>query len=861
MVGEAGAGKTSLMHEFAKRAVERHDSLIAIRGSCSNFRGIGDLYLPFRELLAQLTGDFVAQWEAGEISRDLARRLWQTAPMVLDVLLTQGPNLIDTLVPAIALAKRTTVMPDKEDRRQQLETLLRRRVAKRMAGDQQFALFDQCTRVFQGIARQYPLLLLVDDLHWGDLGAMALLFHLGQRLDGCRILIVGSFRPEEVALGLQGARHPLERLVPEFQQQYGQIMIDLDNAQGREFVNAYVDLEPNRLGQTFRETLYDVSGGHPLYTVELLQDMRARGTLIQDKSGYWVQHSALDRRLLPDRVEATIGRRIERLPPELRTLLEAAAVQGGEFCVNVVAAVIDETVVDSVRMLKELERRHRLVTPHGSRRLGAQRMAYFRFDHILFREYVIDRIDDMALISLNQAVAEALEALYADHPEERSAAAGRLAWHFQEADLPVKSVSYYAEAGDVALRLYAYDEASATFRKGLDLLKALPNGQERQRLELKLLIGFGAVKSLVDGGAAPGLAQIWGRARRLCEEVGDLHQRFQILRYEWELRFERGELQVALALAEACLRIAQELDTYLLESHVALGPTLYRLGEMARAGDQFEQALALCTGRPEAYASPLHTENPMVNVLVNGALARWYLGYTDQARRQTNLGIAAAQALNHPFTLAFALNFAAALYQRAAMPVETERYARQTIALSEEHGFALWSAVGNLYCGWARVAQGDQDAGLQQTRDGLDAIRSAGMEHIRFAAVLADVYLRCGKIDEGLALIEQLLLTVAETSEREWLPELYRLKGELTLLGADADSRQAMAYFERGAEVAAAQQSKSLELRATISMSRLLLAQGRADEARQGLVDIWDWFEEGFDTPDLQAVAEMLARL
>lgn len=858
VVGEAGAGKTSLMHEFAGRAVERHKSLIAIRGSCSNFRGIGDPYLPFREFLAQLTGDFVAQWEAGEISRDLARRLWETMPMVLEVLLTQGTDLVDTLVSAVALAERTTDMSHGQEVSQQLETLLRRRVAKRMAGAQQFALFDQCTRVFQGIARQHPLLLLVDDLHWGDLGTLALLFHLGQRLDGCRILIVGSFRPEEVALGLQGARHPLERLVPEFQQRYGQIMIDLNNAQGQEFVNAYVDLEPNLLDQTFRETLFNVSGGHPLYTIELLQDMRARGALTQDKAGCWVQNSVPDWRLLPDRIEATIGRRIERLPLELRVLLDAAAVQGGEFCVDVVAAVLGETAVDSMRMLKEVERRHRLVTPHGSRRLGAQRMVYFRFNHILFREYLTDRLDDTAYIALNEAVGETLEALYADFPQERSAIAGRLAWHFQEADLPVKSASYYAEAGDAALRLYAYDEALASFENGLRLIESLPDNEQWHRIELKLLIGLGAVKGIVEGGAASGLEQIWRRANRLSETVGDLHQRFRISRYEWELHFERGDMRTALVQAEACLCMADELGTYQLESHVALGPTLYRLGEMVRSGDQFEQALALCTDRPETHASPLHTENPMVNVLVNGALARWYLGFPDQARRRTNEGIAAAQTLNHPFTLAFALNFAAALYQRAAMPAETERYARQTIALSQEHSFALWSAVGNLYCGWARVAQGEHVAGLPQTRNGLDAIRSAGMEHIRFAAVLADVYLRCGHIEEALKLVAELLATVSRTAEREWEAELHRLKGELTLLENQSASSQAMDCFEQAVEVAAAQRSRSLELRATISLSRLLQTRGQVDEALQRLENIWTWFDEGFDTPDLQTAAEML---
>ena len=600
VAGDAGQGKTSLLREFARQAVADQSDLIAVGGRCSNFRGIGDPYLPFREILAQLSGDFAAQWEAGDIDRQNALRLWRLAPAAVSGLLAQAPDLIDTFVPAAGLLERLVAMPHGADHRAEIERLLARRTTHRQPGAQQQAFFDQCTHLVQALARQQPLLLTLEDLHWGDLGSMALLFHLGQRLAGCRLLMVGSYRPEEISAA---ERHPLTPLVAEFQQRYGPIVIDLNNAADRDFVEAYVDLEPNRLGQAFRDTLLEVSGGHPLYTVELLRDMRANGTLYQDDRGFWRHAPRLNWHLLPARVEATIGRRIERLPAELRALLDAGAIQGSEFSLDVAAAVVGESSTDAVRLFRELDQRHRLVTSHGSRRVGRQRMVYLRFAHILFREYLLAQMDEATNAALNEAVAAALETIIADIPEERSAAAGRLAWHYQQAKRPAKAAAYCVEAGNAALRLYAYDEAKDHFETGMDLIEGLPEDDLRRSLELKLLIGVGTAKIVTDSAGASGLAQHWRRARRLAEKVGTAQQRFRVLWYEWEMHFQRGEMRTALTEAEACLHIARETGSHLLQSYSAVGPTLYRLGEIERAYNIYREALALCTDRPEAHRS------------------------------------------------------------------------------------------------------------------------------------------------------------------------------------------------------------------------------------------------------------------
>jgi DNA-binding SARP family transcriptional activator/tetratricopeptide (TPR) repeat protein len=859
VAGDAGQGKTSLIQAFARQALARHVDLVVACGRCTSFRGIGDPYLPFREILAQMSGDFITQWEAGDINREWTRRLWQTAPFTIDVMLAQSPDLIGTLVPATDLSTRATAMPACTDRREKLARFQGQGTAMPVAGAHQHALFEQCTRLLQTIARERPLLFLLEDLHWADLGSMALLFHLGQRILASPLLIVGSYRPEEVALGRENGPHPLEPIIAEFQQRYGSITIDLNDAEGRDFTDEYLDLEPNQLEEDFRSKLLDVCGGHPLYTVELLQDMRATGTLTQDSSGRWIQHADLDWYTLPARVEAAIGQRIERLPSELRTVLDVAAVEGDSFCVDVIASVMGEPARDAMRMLRELERRHHLVAPHGSRRLGERRLVDFRFAHTLFREYVLGHLDHEARSGLNEAVATSLESIYADYREARSAIAGRLSWHFEEADLAARAVPYCAEAGEAALQLVAYDEAGAHFQHGLTLLDSLPPSSDRDRVELRLLIGMGVVRCVVEGPAAPLQERTWRRAMQLSDAIGDPYWHLQVSRYAWETYLLRGDMRTASKLAETCLQIAKETGSHLLESYVALIASLCRQGEMVRSRRHFEAALPLCSKRDNVRPAHLHAEDQEVGVLANGAIVLWYLGYPDRARTISAKSIAVAQALNHPYSIAFATSFCAALHQRAGMPIEAERLARRAMAVSAEHGFALWSTHGDLYCGWAKALQGELAAGLRRTRDGLAGIRRIGMQPVRQSAVLADVYLRCGQIEAGLSTVEMLLATVERTDEREWEPELHRLRGEL-LLAQQAECKAVERCFEQAVAVAAAQQSKSLELRATISLSRLLQAQGRTDEARKRLVAIHDWFEEGFDTPDLQAAAEMLEK-
>ena len=147
-------------------------------------------------------------------------------------------------------------------------------------------LFEQVTRVLQALAQRSPLLLMVDDLQWADLGSISLLFHLGRRLEGSRILIVGIYRPADVAMGRpatgtnaspgQMERHPLEPVVNELQRHFGQIQVSLGQSEDRQFVESFLDTEPNRLDARFREALYQQTRGHAMSNLRTVPRSTAR---------------------------------------------------------------------------------------------------------------------------------------------------------------------------------------------------------------------------------------------------------------------------------------------------------------------------------------------------------------------------------------------------------------------------------------------------------------------------------------------------------------------------------------------------------------------------------------------------------
>jgi predicted ATPase len=221
--------------------------------------------------------------------------------------------------------------------------------------------------------------------------------------------------------------------------------------------------------------------------------------------------------------------------------------------------------------------------------------------------------------------------------------------------------------------------------------------------------------------------------------------------------------------------------------------------------------------------------------------------------------------LGQPSTLALALYFAAVLHQYRREGPGVQESAEATMAVAREHGFSFWFASGQTMQGWALVEQGKWARGMAQLRRGVTKfVATGGTTHRTYhLAGLAEAMGRAGQIEEGLRVLAEALAQMHATSEGFHGAELYRLQGEFLLCreAGDAACREAEACFRRALALARQQQARSLELRAAMSLTRLYQKQGRQAEARPMLAECYDWFTEGFDTPDLQEAKALLEQV
>ncbi len=486
IAGEAGAGKSSLVEEFLRSRAEADPTLITALGECNAQTGAGDPYLPFRQVLTSLTTEPEEKKSADEIAKAKnTTRLKEFVRISSQTLIKIGPDLIGIFVPAAGLLTRIATevalnsgLADKLSERGSKKT--GNAPAKINPTLDQEKIFEQYASVLKELSKDHILILVLDDLQWADSGSLNLLFHLARQLKDSRILLLGAYRPDDVALGRDGARHPLESILNELKRYDGDIIIDLSNSspdEGRTFTNELIDSEPNHLDAAFREALFAHTDGHPLFTVELLRNLQERGNLLKDKDGCWIQGTALDWDTLPPRVEGVIGERIARLPEGLRETLNVSSVMGYEFIAQVIARVQKVGELELAKGLsRELEKRYLLVFEQGETKIGKQFLSIYRFSHVLTQQYLYDELGAGERRMLHGEIAETLEAISADHSDQFAL---QLARHYDEAGNAEKAVSYWTLAGDAAFAIYAQNEAITAYARALELSKEITISSEQ----------------------------------------------------------------------------------------------------------------------------------------------------------------------------------------------------------------------------------------------------------------------------------------------------------------------------------------------------------------------------------------------
>jgi transcriptional regulator with XRE-family HTH domain len=482
----------------------------------------------------------------------------------------------------------------------------------------------------------------------------------------------------------------------------------------------------------------------------------------------------------------------------------------------------------------------------------------------------LDR-DEVAgkLRTVHQAIGDALETLYGDWAEQ---VAAPLAFHFAQAGLAEKAAAYLLLAGERAHRLSSEREAIQHLTHGLNYAAELPDSPSRTRQELAFHIALGAASAAVKGSAAEEVGRIYQRAQLLCRQSNDIHHLSAILNGLCNYYTIRGEIQHARVVAEEMVNLAQMQPDPIprAAAHRALGNVLVWLGEFGPARMSLEQGITFYNVQHHAEYIKLYGHDTGVSCLTNLAMVLWMLGYPDQAIQRSHEALALAQTLSHPLSLAFATMWAGQLHWLRREDLDASVQAEVAIQLATEHEFSPVWACAVCCRGIALARQEEVEEGIDQIQRASSAWRLMGSApgSVYFLLGLAEAHGRAGQAAQGMALIAEGLAAASTNGDRVWESELHRLQGDLRLMQGDekgsspsARYANAEASFRQAIDVARRQGAKSFELRATLHLCRLWQAQGRYEEARRWLAEIYGWFTEGFATPDLMEANALLVAL
>jgi predicted ATPase/DNA-binding winged helix-turn-helix (wHTH) protein len=687
-------------------------------------------------------------------------------------------------------------------------------------------------------AERQPVCVIVEDLHWVDPSTLEWLTLLLNQLPTARVLLLLVCRPDfrppwsahsyltQVTLR-RLSRHHVETMVQR--------------------ITGSKALPPEVL-----QHLVTTTDGVPLFVEELTKMVLESG-LVKEREGQYELAGPLPSLAIPTTLHDSLMARLDRLGPA-KQVAQLGATLGREFAYEVLQAVLP---------LEETALQHRLsqlVEAELLYQRGLPPQARYRFKHALIQEAAYHSMLRSTRRHHHRRIAQVLEAQFPDtcarHPEV-------VAHHYTEAGLSEQAIPYWQRAGQRAIERSANLEAISHLTKGLEVLKTLPATPERVQQELTLQLALGAPVAMIKGNSAPEVEHAYSRARELCQQIGDSPQLFSALIGLHRFYQDHGDLEMAYKLGEQLLTLALRLQdtSFLLQAHHALGKTSFHLGELSSALVHLEQGIALSDCQKHCSHAVRYGLDPDVACLSYAALALWFLGYPDKAARRIREALALAQQLSHAYTLSQALHIATLIHRWRREVQFVNELTDAVISLSSEQGFARGLGGGMINRGWALAAQGAAEEGIAQLRQGLAMWRTMEIEQglPHYLALLAEVHGKIGQVEEGLTVLAEALAGMHKTGERYYEAELYRLKGKLLL--SLKNQAEAEACFRRAIDIARHQHAKSLELRATMSLSRLWQEQGKRAEARQILARIYDWFTEGFDIPDLQEAKALLEAL
>ena len=513
---------------------------------------------------------------------------------------------------------------------------------------------------------------------------------------------------------------------------------------------------------------------------------------------------------IPATLQESLAARIDRASVD-RTVLQLSATLGREFSFDVLAAAYGA----GRRGLRgELDK---LVAAGLLEAAASVAAVHYTFRHTLIQ----DAIYQFQLTGQRQANHERVaHALIRHFPALCERSPELVARHYLASGDPAAALPHLQRAAATAMERSANVEASNYLRQALGVVAQLPSGRDRVRAELGLLSSLGVVLSAQHGFAAEEAGAAFARARELCKQLGRVVGLFPVLHGLYRFYFVRVQLATAGSLAREMLTIAREHadPALLLEAHRAAGNCRFLGGQFTKATRHFDRTMALYSADQHRSHRFDYGTDPFVVAASMGALSAFMAGRREVAFELMVAAVQAADALDHPYSLCWALALASVICQIDGDFDRVVAYAERQLAAARQHGFTFWEQAPLSLLGWCAAVRDGDAAGITRMRDGIDAWRRLGaVAYLPYhLSLLADAYLRNGAPELAEPALDEALRTAESNGELWWLAELNRLRGRTAQAstGFTQAPTAAEGWFRQALDTARRQRARPLIRRA-----------------------------------------------
>ena len=697
----------------------------------------------------------------------------------------------------------------------------------------------------EALARISPVLMIFEDAHWTDPTSLELLARVVDLAVSLRLLILFTFRPEFSPPWI-GRPHVTA--------------LTLNRLARREVDSLIEGIVGDRLlPARTRQDIIQRTDGIPLFVEEMTKAVLDAEGESETRAAAGPPASVV---AVPASLQASLMSRLDRLGPA-KDVVQVGAAIGREFPHMLLAAVVRKPEAELDSDLDQLTAAGLLF------RQGTPPHASYLFKHALVQDAAYSTLLREPRRVLHARIAEILESQFAEIAESQPEL---LARHYTKADRIEKSARLWGKAGQRSQERSALVEAAAQLSQALRQIATLPGTPDLRREQIIFQVALLNTLMHVKGYGAPetkaAVAQVRAlieQAERLGETPDDPSLLLSALFGQWIVNFISFNGDVARELAARFLAFGEKEGTSvpLIVGHRTMASTLAFIGDLVEARAHYNEALALYRPADHRRLMTRFGQDLRVTCLAFRSMVLWLLGYPEVAIKDADCALEEARQIGHAATLMFTLNFPILINTYCGNYDAANERIKELDVLAEEKGAPFRKAEGVLRRGYVLTLTGKTVKAVEMVTSGIALWRSAGStiftpEH---EFMLAIAHADLGQFDDAWRCIGKAMTAIQVTKERWCEAEAHRVAGEIALKSPERDVAKAQAHFAHSLTVARAQQAKSWELRAAMSMTRLLNDQGKRQAARDLLAPIYDWFTEGFDTSDLRKAKALLDEL